>query len=273
MRSEELSIRIRIKAWEMAYKAKASHMGGNFSMADIISVLYTDIANIDPQKPDDKNRDRIILSKGHCCASLYALLAEKGFFSKEELEHFGEDGSMLSCHVSKKVPGVELSSGSLGHGVAVAAGMALNGKLKKGEYRVYAICSDGECNEGSVWEMVMFAGHHKLDNFTVIIDANKMQAMGNTKDILDLQPISEKWRQFGWTAIDVDGHDHSALRDAFKCDHEGKPKVIVANTIKGHGVSFMENDLWWHYQIPFSDYYSRAIEELNQELNRIGAGV
>lgn len=262
MTSEELAIKVKLKAWNMAYKAKASHMGGNFSMADAISVLYHDVANFDPKNPEDENRDRIVLSKGHCCAVLYALLAEYGFFSEEELDHFGENGSMLSCHVSCKVPGVELSSGSLGHGAAVAGGMALIGKLQNKNYHVYTICGDGECNEGSIWEMVMFAGQHKLDNFTVIIDANKMQAMGDTKDIIDLEPISEKWRSFGWHAIDVDGHNHDVLRGAFREDSRGKPKVIVSHTIKGHGVSFMENSLWWHYQIPFGEYYTRAIEEL-----------
>lgn len=269
MTSEELSVKIRLKAWDMAYKAKASHMGGNFSMADAISVLYQDIVHIDPNNPNDENRDRVVLSKGHCCAVMYALLAEFGFFPEEELNHFGENGSMLSCHISNKIPGVELSSGSLGHGVAVAAGMALNGKLHKKDYHVYAICGDGECNEGSVWEMVMFAGQHKLDNFTVIIDANKMQAMGDTKDIINLQSISEKWRLFGWTAFDVDGHNHDELKIAFRASHNRKPKLIVANTIKGHGVSFMENSLWWHYQIPFNNYYLKAIEELNTDLIRI----
>ena len=269
MTSEELSVRIRLRAWEMGYKAKASHMGGNFSMADAISVLYTDILNIDPKDPDNEGRDRVILSKGHCCAVLYALLAEKGFFPVEELDNFGVDGSMLSCHVSKKVPGVEFSSGSLGHGAAVAAGMALNAKLQNKDYKVYAICGDGECNEGSIWEMVMFAGQHTLDNFTVIIDANKMQAMGDTKDIMNLQPLADKWASFGWTALDIDGHDHDALRAAFNAPSDGKPKVIVSNTIKGHGVSFMENDLWWHYQIPFGDYYQKAIDELNAELERV----
>lgn len=262
MTSEELSKKIRLEAWEMAYRAKASHMGGNFSMADALAVLYTDVARFDPKNPTDQNRDRIVLSKGHCCAVMYATLAHFGFFSEEELEHFGENGHMLSCHVSCKVPGVELSSGSLGHGAAVAAGMALAGKLQNKDYRVYAICGDGECDEGSIWEMVMFAGQNKLDNFTVIVDANKMQAMGDTKDIIDLQPMADKWRLFGWHAISIDGHDHDALRTAFNEDSKGKPKVIVANTIKGHGVSFMENSLWWHYQIPFGDFYPKAIEEL-----------
>ena len=266
MTSEELAVKIKLKAWDMAYKAKASHMGGNFSVADVIAVLYHDILKFDSKNPSDENRDRVILSKGHCCAVMYAVLAECGFFPEEELKTFGENGSLLSCHISCKVPGVELSSGSLGHGAAVASGMALSGKLKHQDYHVYAICGDGECNEGSIWEMVMFAGQQRLDNFTVIIDANKMQAMGDTKDIINLESMSEKWKLFGWHAIDVDGHDHEQLRNAFKENQEGKPKVIVSHTIKGHGVSFLENSLWWHYQIPFGDYYEKAIKELKGDI-------
>jgi len=265
MTSEELSKKIRLQAWEMAYKAKSSHMGGNFSLADIVAVLYSDILHFDASNPDDESRDRVILSKGHCCAVLYAVLAHFGFFKDDELTHFGENGHMLSAHASKNVPGVEISSGSLGHGASIAAGMALAGKIHDKNYKVYAICGDGECNEGSIWEMVMFAGQNKLDNFTVIIDANKMQALGNTEEIINLQPIDEKWKLFGWYTISVDGHNHDALREAFHMDSKGKPKLIVANTIKGHGVSFMENSLWWHYQIPFGDYYQKALDELNEK--------
>ena len=262
MTSEELSLTIRLDAWNMAYTGKASHMGGNFSLADIAAVLYNDIAKINPSNPHDDNRDRIILSKGHCCAVIYACLAELGFFPKSELKTFGLNGSKLSCHISRKVPGVELSSGSLGHGAPIAAGIALNGKLKAKTYNVYAICGDGELNEGSIWEMVMFASQHKLDNFTVIVDANEMQAMGFTKDIINLSPISEKFKAFGWKVLDVDGHNHEELRSAFCEKSHDKPKAIIAHTVKGHGVSFMENSLWWHYQIPFSHYYQEAIDEL-----------
>lgn len=269
MTSEELSVQIRLDAWEMAYKAKASHMGGNFSIADAVAVLYHDIANVDPKNPDKPDRDRIILSKGHCCAVLYACLAECGFFPKDELMTFGQNGSRLSCHISYKVPGVELSSGSLGHGAPVAAGMALHAKLHGDKYKVYALCGDGECDEGSIWEMIEFAGQNKLDNFTVLIDANQMQAMGDTKDIINLEPLSEKLNSFGWHAIDVDGHNHDALRAAFREDPEGKPKAIISHTIKGHGASFMEHSLWWHYQIPFDHYYQEAIDELNNEMKEI----
>jgi len=269
MTSEQLANRIKLKVWNMAYKAKASHMGGNFSVADAIAVLYHDIAKVDPQNPKDENRDRIILSKGHCCAVMYAVLAEYGFFNEKDLDTFGENGSIFSCHISCKVPGVEFSSGSLGHGAAVAAGIALNGKIKNKDYKVFAIVGDGECNEGSIWEMIMFAGHNKLSNFTVIVDSNKMQAMGETNDIVNLDPMSEKWRSFGWYAIDVDGHNHNELRNAFNECTNGKPKVIISHTIKGHGISFMENNLWWHYQIPFGDYYEKAVKELEDEFRRL----
>lgn len=263
MTSIEFAKKIRLTALEMAYTAKSSHVGGILSVADIVAVLYHDIARYNVHNPRDEERDRIVLSKGHCCAAVYAALAGCGFFPSDELKTFGQNGSRFSCHISHKVPGVELSSGSLGHGAAVACGMALNGKRKHKDYRVFAILGDGECNEGSIWEMVMFAGQNHLDNFTVVIDANKMQAMGNTRDIMDLEPMAEKWRAFGWHASDVeDGHDHEQLRKAFWEESGGRPKVIIAHTIKGHGVSFMENDLWWHYQIPYGDYYTKAVEEL-----------
>ena len=265
--SEMFAKKIKLKALDMAYNAKSSHLGGNFSVADVVAVLYHDIANYDVMNPEDEKRDRIVLSKGHCCAVVYAALAECGFYPEEDLETFGKNGSIFSCHISSKVPGVELSSGSLGHGAVVASGMALNGKLKNKNYHVYTIVGDGECNEGSIWEMVMFAGQQRLDNFTVIIDVNGMQAMGNTKDILNISPISEKWRSFGWYTVDINGHDHEQIRKAFRENSEGKPKVIVSHTIKGKGVSFMENSLWWHYQIPYGDYYKNALIELGGDLS------
>lgn len=270
MKSEQLALQIKQDAWIMAYKAKASHMGGNFSLADSISVLYTDVLRFDAKNPNWDNRDRLVLSKGHCCAILYACLAEVGFFPRTELLSFGSNGSKLSCHISYKVPGVELSSGSLGHGAPVAAGIALNAKIRNLPYKVYAICGDGEMNEGSIWEMVMFAGQQKLDNFTLLVDCNKIQALGNTKDIIDLEPMSEKLRAFGWKAIDIDGHSHDELRSAFYEKTDGRPKAVIAHTIKGHGVSFMENSLWWHYQVPFNPYYQKALNELDDQANRMG---
>lgn len=270
MNSEQLALQIKLDAWQMAYKAKASHMGGNFSVADVIAVLYSDVLNIDPKNPYTNDRDRVVLSKGHCCAVMYATLAELGFFPRKELLTFGANDSLLSCHISYKVPGVELSSGSLGHGAAVAAGMALNGKIKNLPYHVYAICGDGEMDEGSIWEMIMFAGQHRLDNFTIVVDCNQIQAMGNTKDIIDLRLLSDKLILFGWNTIDVNGHDHDELREAFRADSNGKPKAIISHTVKGHGVSFMEHSLWWHYQIPFSHYYQEAIDELMTTASKSG---
>lgn len=270
MNSEQLALQIKQDAWIMAYRAKSSHMGGNFSLADSIAVLYHDVLNYDVNNPDWEKRDRLILSKGHCCAVLYACLAEVGFFNRDELLHFGENGGILSCHVSYKVPGVEFSSGSLGHGAPVAVGIALNAKLRNLSYSVYAICGDGELNEGSIWEMIMFAGQHKLDNFTLLVDCNRMQAMGDTKDIIDLQPIGEKLRLFNWEAIDVDGHNHDELRHAFGVKTYGKPKAVIAHTIKGHGISFMENSLWWHYQVPFDHYYQEGLNELDIQAEKKG---
>lgn len=266
MKSEELAWKIRRHAVDMVHNAHASHIGGILSSADIVAVLYADIAHYDATNPEWEERDRIILSKGHNGVAIYAALAECGFFSIDELEKYGQNGSPFSCHVShKKVPGVEISTGSLGHGVCVACGMALDAKRKNKKHSVYAIVGDGECNEGSVWETVMFAAQNKLDNFTVIIDRNNMQAMGFCKDILDMDPMAEKWRVFGWHAIDViDGSDHDLLRAAFREDSQGKPKVIIAHTVKGKGVSFMENELLWHYRDPQGEFYDNAVKEIEE---------
>lgn len=264
MDSQALALRIRQHAINMVNHAHASHIGGILSCADIVAVLYADVMKYWPEQPKAPNRDRLILSKGHNGVSIYAALAECGFFPADELEKYGDNGSMFSCHVShKKVPGVEISTGSLGHGVCVACGMALNAKLKEKDYKVYAIVGDGECNEGAVWEMALLAAQHKLENFTVVIDKNNMQAMGKCKDILDMNPMADKWKAFGWSVVEVhDGNNHNQLRDAFEKNNYGKPKVIIANTIKGKGVSFMENELLWHYRDPQGCDYERAVLEL-----------
>lgn len=264
MTSEELAKRIRLHAIKMVHHAHASHIGGILSCADVIAVLYNDIAKIFPSDPKNPNRDRVILSKGHNGVAIYSCLAECGFFSVDLLKTYGDNGSIFSCHISHKaVPGVEISTGSLGQGAGVACGMALNGRLKNKSYKVYAIMGDGECNEGAIWEMALFAAQNKLDNFTIIIDKNGMQAMGNCKDILDMEPLSDKWESFGWHVENVeDGHNHESLRNAFHNSSQGKPKVIIANTIKGKGVSFMENDLLWHYRDPQGDEYERALKEV-----------
>lgn len=264
MDSIELAWRIRKHAIEMVHHAHASHIGGILSCADLIAVLCNDIANIDPLNPQKADRDRIVLSKGHNGVAIYAALAELGFLDVKELKHYGENGGIFSCHISHKhVPGIEITTGSLGHGVCVACGMALNAKLKKLDYKTYAIVGDGECNEGSVWETVMLAHQYKLDNFTVIVDVNGMQAMGETKTVIDMEPFVDKWRAFGWYVIDVmDGHDHYALKQAFLENSNGLPKVILARTIKGKGISFMENQLLWHYRDPQGEFYEQALKEL-----------
>lgn len=269
MESKELAYRIRIHAINMVHNAHASHIGGILSCADIVAVLYSDIANFDVNNCKNSLRDRIILSKGHNGIAIYAALAEIGFFPVEDLKSYGMNGSKFSCHVShKNVPGVEISTGSLGHGIGVACGMALNGKLKKLPYKVYVVLGDGECNEGSVWEAAMFAAQYKLNNLTVIIDANGMQAMGKCSDVIDMEPMADKWRTFNWNVIEVkDGHNHNELKQAFMISSKDKPKVIIARTVKGKGVSFMENNILWHYRDPQGELYEQALKEVEEAYN------
>lgn len=264
MNSVELAKRIRIDAINMTHASHASHIGSALSCADIIAVLYSDIAKYDVKNPKWEDRDRIVLSKGHAGSILYACLAEVGFFDKKLLENYYQNGSFLSGHISHKgVPGVEFSTGSLGHGVCVATGIAMAGKLDKKEYNVYAIVGDGECDEGSVWETILFANQYNLDNFTIIIDRNKMQSFGSTEDTISTANLGEKIKTFGWNVIDVDGHNHNELKKAIlQKFNNGKPKCIVAHTVKGKGVSFMENNIIWHYRDPQGEFYKQAIEEL-----------
>jgi transketolase len=264
MSSEELAWRIRRHALDMAHRARSSHIGGSLSVADIIAVLYGRVANVDPARPRMPERDRVILSKGHCGSALYAALAELGFFPVEELQEYGRDGCRFSCHISHEgVPGVEMTTGSLGHGVGVACGMALSARMRGLGHKVYAILGDGECNEGSVWEAAMLASHRKLDNLTVVVDRNGMQAMGRCEDVLDMEPLGEKWRAFGWhVSLVGDGSDHGALESALREGSGGSPKAVIASTVKGKGVSFMEGSLIWHYRDPQGDDYRLAKLEL-----------
>lgn len=262
--SHVLAWKIRRRALDMVHFAHASHIASVFSCADIVAVLYADILKYDAENPALEDRDRLVLSKGHSGAVLYSALAETGFFDAQKLDQYGKNGSQFSCHVSHKISGVEVSTGSLGHGVAMACGFALNGKLREKDYRVYSIVGDGECNEGIVWETAMLAAQKKLSNFTVIVDCNHMQALGFTKDIICMQPMADKWQAFGWFVSEVDGHSHEELIKAFAEDSQGKPKVVIANTIKGKGVSFMENELLWHYRDPQREAYQKAVEELEK---------
>ncbi len=266
MDSRELAQKVRIHAINMTHNAHASHIGSILSIVDILAVLYADVMKIYPQDPQNQKRDRLILSKGHAGVALYATLAEMGYFSVEELRTYYQNGSKLSGHIShKEVNGVEFSTGSLGHGACVAAGMALAGKLDYKRHNVYTILGDGECEEGSIWEMALFASHNHLDNFTVIVDHNKIQAMGNCKEEIGLDTLAQKWADFGFTVIECDGHLHSELREAFSTEKNGKPLCIIAHTTKGKGVSFMENNLVWHYRDPQGEDYKNAIQELKGE--------
>jgi transketolase len=259
-----LARRIRGHVLRMTSRANASHVGTCLSMADILAVLYGDMLHYDPSDPASAQRDRLVLSKGHGAAAMYAVLAEAGFFDQRELEGYCTNGTRLAGHVSHRVPGVEFSTGALGHGLGIGAGMALAGKRGSAAWRVVVILSDGECDEGSIWEAALFAPHHRLDNLVAIIDYNKIQSFGRVDEVLALEPLADKWRAFGWHVVEVDGHDHAALRDAFGSTArvDGKPTLVIAHTVKGKGVSFMEDELAWHYKAPSPDQLRAALAEL-----------
>lgn len=266
MNSEDLAWRIRRDAIEMTHASHASHLGAVLSVADIVAVLYADVVKVIPENPGWDERDRIILSKGHAGIAIYAALAECGFFPVKELQKYYTNGSVYSGHVSSKgIPGVEISTGSLGHGVCVACGMALAAKKTGKNNQVYAIIGDGECEEGAVWEMAILAHKYQLSNFTVIVDNNNMQAMGTCEEVAALGCLEEKWKSFGWDVISVkDGNDHLMLKRAFKKRKGEMPHVLVAHTVKGKGISFMENNLLWHYRDPQGEAYENAIKELEE---------
>lgn len=263
--SRLLANQIRKHAVSMTSLGGSSHIGSILSIADILAVLYGSILNYRIDEAKWPDRDRFILSKGHAGAGVYAALAEMGFMPIDKLKTHYQDGSDLSGHVSHKgIPGVDLSTGSLGHGLPVAAGMALSAKIDKKQHRVFVLMSDGECDEGSNWEAILFSAHHKLDNLVAIIDRNKLQSIHSTEDTLKLEPFAEKWRAFGWNVIELDGHNHDSLFDAFleRETASGKPLCVIAGTTKGKGVSFMENQVLWHYRSPQGDEYDAAISEL-----------
>ena len=265
--SRKLAYQIRRHGLEMTHRGKTAHIGSIFSMADILGILYGEVLHHDPKNPKMSERDRLVLSKGHAGAGIYAALAECGYFSVDELEKHCENGSRFSGHVSHKgVPGVEISTGSLGQGMPMAMGMAMAAKLNRAAHRVYCIIGDGECDEGAIWESALIANQYKLDNFIVTIDFNKFQSLAPVEDTITLEPLDDKWRSFGWHVIRVDGHDHAALREAYKEAQAamggGKPIIIIADTIKGKGVSFMENTVLWHYRTAQGEEYDAAVQEL-----------
>jgi len=260
----ELSRKIRIHATRMIHTAKSSHLGSSLSMAEIMAVLYGKTLRISPDTPSAPNRDRVILSKGHAAAGYYAVLAECGFFPIDWLDSFYVDGARLAGHATHGIPGIEVSSGALGHGLSMGAGMALAGKRDQASYRVFVVLSDGECDEGSTWEAAMFSAHHHLSNLIAIIDYNKIQALGHTRDVVDLEPFADKWKAFGWAVNEVDGHDIDALETALATlpFEPNKPSCLIAHTVKGKGVSFMEDDVLWHYRNPQDEEYENAMQEL-----------
>ena len=258
---------IRRNGLEMTHLSRGSHIGSVLSVAEIIAVLYARVLNVDPKEPKKPDRDRLILSKGHAGSAVYAALAETGFFPVEQLKTHYANGSILSGHVSHKgVPGVEVSTGSLGHGLSVGAGMALGAKMDGALWRTYVVLGDGECDEGSVWEAALQAAQYKLDRLIAVIDYNHMQSLATVDETLRLEPFEQKWKDFGWNAMSVDGHDTEALLKAFDWAKENagsrKPSVILAHTVKGKGVSFMENNILWHYRTPQGEEYDAALKEL-----------
>ena len=267
----------RVLAWlirrhglEMTHLSRGSHIGAIFSLAEIMATLYTGVLNVNPAVPAMPDRDRLILSKGHAGAAVYAALAERGFFPVEELKTHYANGSRLSGHVSHKgVPGVEFSTGSLGHGLPAAAGMALGAKKDHAPWRVYCVLGDGECDEGAVWEAALQARQFALDNLIAVVDFNRMQSLDFCENTLALEPFADKWRAFGWRAIEVDGHDVDALRAAFDEAKGnlggGQPTVVIAKTVKGKGVSLMENIILWHYRTPQGEEYEASLREMEAQ--------
>jgi transketolase len=262
--SVAFAVIIRRHALAMVSEARASHIGSALSIADIVAVLYSKILLIDSLRPVLPTRDRFILSKGHACVAVYAALAGNGFFPISELETYGQDHSNLMNHISHKVPGVEFSSGALGHGLPFGVGKALAAKRQKADWRTFVLLSDGEMDEGSNWEALMFAAHHKLDNLVAIIDYNKLQSLTTVAKTLGLEPLAAKLQAFGWAVQEVDGHDHEQLSKALSSVpwEAGKPSIIIAHTVKGKGVSFMENQVEWHYRSPSSEQLAQALAEL-----------
>ena len=263
---KKLAKNIRLDLLKMIFNSQSSHIGSSLSIVDLLAVLYgKKIIKFDPDNPSLLSRDRFILSKGHAAAALYSALANVGYFSRRKLLEYGNDNSKFMAHVSHQVPGVEFSTGSLGHGLPIGCGLAFAKKRKKFSNYVFVINSDGEMSEGSNWEAILFASHHKLDNLILIIDYNKLQSFGTIENTLGLEPLKDKFLSFGWNIVEIDGHNHKNIEQALLDGKasKGKPSCIIANTVKGKGVSFMENKVEWHYKSPNKKEYNQAVKELN----------
>lgn len=262
---------MRRRLLRMIVEAGQGHPGGDLSSADILAALYFDILRIDSSSPAAPDRDRFVMSKGHCTGALYTALAGAGFFAEEELETYLQPESRLNGHPNRAyLPGVETNTGPLGHGLPVAVGIAVAGQIDKADYRVFALTGDGELQEGSMWEAAMFAGHRGLGKLTVIVDRNRLQQGAKTEDTNSLEPLADKWRAFGWEVAGVDGHDHAALLEAFDraAEPRDKPLVLIADTHKGQGVSFMRDQAGWHHGVPNAEQYAQAVAELEAEMSK-----
>lgn len=275
MNNKELEIKaynIRKNAVTAVYSASSGHPGGSLSSADLMAVLYFDEMNVDPKNPNMEDRDRFVLSKGHCSPALYGTLAEAGFFDKEELKTFRHIDSRLQGHPDMKhIPGVDMSTGSLGLGISAACGMALSAKAYKKDYRVYALLGDGEIEEGQVWEAAMYAPHYKLDNLCIFVDLNGLQIDGSTKEVMDSSPLDKKFEAFGWNVLTINGHDYDEIKNALKTARatKGKPTAVIMKTVKGKGVSYMENSVKWHGVAPNEEEYEKAISELDAHIEAL----
>ena len=266
---EIAATKARLLGWEMVHDAKSGHPGGSFSAIDAMTVLYFDIMRIDPARPQDPDRDRFVLSKGHCTPALYPLLALRGYFPVEDLKLFRSIEGHLSGHPAMvHVKGVDMSTGSLGQGISAAVGMAMAGKMDHKDYRVYAVMGDGEIEEGQVWEAAMAASKYQLDNLCAVLDVNGLQIDGKTDDVMPSGPLDQKFTAFGWNVIPVDGHDYGALEDAFRQAEacKGKPTLLLAHTIKGKGIALMEGDYTWHGKAPNDEQYAQGRAELEARL-------
>ena len=269
-----IAAKARKSALTGVYNAASGHPGGSLSILDVLTYLYFEQMNVDPKNPKDPNRDRFVLSKGHCAPALYGVLAERGFFSPDEIASLRKYGSFLQGHPDMKgVPGVDMSTGSLGQGVSAANGMALAAKLGGKDYRVYTATGDGELEEGQVWEAAMFAAHYKLDNLTLFVDNNGLQIDGDITKVMNPMPIKEKYDAFGWHTIEIDGHDYNQIEKAVNeaKNTKGKPTAIICKTIKGKGVSFMEGEASWHGSAPNEEQYNQAIKELDDFIKGLEA--
>jgi transketolase len=265
--TEDLAVAIRCDVLAMVHRARAAHVGSSLSVVDILAVLYGEVLHHRPTEPDWPERDRLILSKGHAAAAGYAALARAGYFPPKILETYCANDSPLAGHLTAGTgaPGVEVSTGSLGHGMPIGAGMALHAKRTGAAHRVFVVLSDGECDEGTTWEAALFAAHHQLANLCVVVDYNRIQSFGRVDEVLALEPFAEKWRAFGWDVHDVDGHGHDALRPVLGGTHPTKPRLVLAHTVKGKGVSFMEDDLRWHYRSPDDAQLAEALAEVRSQ--------